>query len=305
MPLGTTSLPSGPLAYGCWRIAETEAHAEEVGRPALIAAVEVGYTLFDHADIYCGGRSEELFGKMLREMPGLRERITIATKCGIRPAGTPNVDAPTRYDSSAEHIIASCEGSLRRLGIETIDVYQLHRPDYLMNPTEVAEAFDKLRAAGKVRELGVSNFRPSQVTALQSALPFRLVVNQIEISLACLAPLEDGTLDQCLAERITPLAWSPLGGGLLGGGAHKLLPAQESYGVERINMALDDLARELGCTRAVVALAWLLKHPAGIVPIVGSTDPARIREAAWTPNIELSRDQWYRLLSAARKEPLP
>src|SRR6188472_3575702 len=98
MTLGTTSLPSGSLAYGCWRIAETDAHAEEVGRPALVAAIEAGYTLFDHADIYCAGRSEALFGKVLREMPGLRERITIATKCGIRPAGTPNADAPQRYD---------------------------------------------------------------------------------------------------------------------------------------------------------------------------------------------------------------
>jgi len=305
MPLGSTSLPSGPLAYGCWRIAETDTHAEEVGWPALIAAVEAGYTLFDHADIYCGGRSESLFGKFLREMPDLRERITIATKCGIRPAGMPNADAPYRYDLSADYIIESCEGSLGRLGIETIDIYQLHRPDYLLNPAEVAEAFDKLRTAGKVREFGVSNFRPSQVAALQSALSFRLVMNQVEISLACLAPLEDGTLDQCLAERITPLAWSPLGGGLLGGGARKLLPAQEAYDVERINVALDETARELGCTRAVVALAWLLKHPAGIVPIVGSTDPARIREAAWTPNIELSRDQWYRLLAAARPTRLP
>jgi len=299
MPISTR------LAYGCWRIAETEAHAEEVGKPALVAAVEAGYTFFDHADIYCGGRSESLFGKFLREVPGLRERITIATKCGIRPAGTPNADAPYRYDTSAEHIIASCEGSLERLGIETIDVYQLHRPDYLLNPMEVAAAFDRLRAAGKVREFGVSNFRPSQVAALQSALSFPLVVNQVEISLACLGPLEDGTVDQCVAQRMTPLAWSPLGGGLLGGGPRKLLPAQESYDVERVNLALDETARSLGCSRAVVALAWLLKHPAGIVPIVGSTDPVRIREAAWSTNVELSRDQWYRLFAAARPTRLP
>ncbi|MCE9603784.1 MAG: aldo/keto reductase [Planctomycetia bacterium] len=304
-PIGPSSLSSSRLAYGCWRLAETESRAEEVGRPALIAAVEAGYTLFDHADIYCAGRSESLFGRLLRDMPGLRERITIATKCGIRPAGMPNADAPYRYDASAEHIVGSCEGSLRRLGIETIDIYQLHRPDYLMHPEEVAAAFDRLRSAGKVREFGVSNFRPSQVSVLKKALPFPLIVQQIEISLACLTPLEDGTLDQCLVERLTPLAWSPLGGGLLGGGSHKLLPAQEAYEVEAVNIALDATARELGCSRAVVALAWLLKHPAGIVPIVGSTDPVRIREAAWTPNVELTRDQWYRLFAAARPSRLP
>lgn len=303
--IGKCCLASSRLAYGCWRIAESESHAEEVGWPALIAAVEAEYTLFDHADIYCGGRSEALFGKFLRDMPGLRDRITIATKCGIRPAGMPNADAPYRYDSSAEYIIASCEESLRRLGVETIDVYQIHRPDYLMNPEEVAAAFERLRSSGKVREFGVSNFRASQVAALQSAMSYPLVVQQVEISLACLSPLEDGTLDQCLAEKITPLAWSPLGGGLLGGGAHKLLPAQEAYDVERANMALDSLAQTLGCSRAVVALAWLLKHPAGIIPIVGSTDPVRIREAAWTPNIELTRDQWYRLYAAARPTKLP
>jgi len=305
MPLGRSSLSTSRLAYGCWRIAQDERHAEEVGKPALIAAVEAGYTLFDHADIYCGGRSESLFGKFLREMPGLRERITIATKCGIRPSGTPNADAPYRYDASAEHIIGSCEGSLTRLGIDVIDVYQLHRPDYLMNVDEVAAAFDKLRAAGKVREFGVSNFKPSQVSALQRSLSFPLVVQQIEISLACLSPFEDGTIDQCVAEKITPLAWSPIGGGLLGGGPRKLLPAQESYDVEVVNLALDSQAGLLGCSRAVVALAWLLKHPAGIVPIVGSTDPVRIREAAWSANVELSRDDWYRLFAAARKEKLP
>lgn len=305
MPLGQSSLQSSRVAYGCWRIAQDERHAEEVGKPALVAAVEAGYTLFDHADIYCSGRSESLFGKFLREMPGLRERITIATKCGIRPAGAPNADAPYRYDSSAEHIASSCEASLVRLGVETIDVYQLHRPDYLMNVEEVAAAFDKLRAAGKVREFGVSNFKPSQVAALQRALSFPLVVQQIEISLACLSPFEDGTIDQCVAERITPLAWSPVGGGLLGGGARKLLPAQEAYDVEAVNMALDSQANLRGCSRAVVALAWLLKHPAGIVPIVGSTDPVRIREAAWAPNVELSRDDWYRLFAAARRERLP
>lgn len=273
--LGKSSLRSSRLAYGCWRIAPTEEAGRTSGRAAILAAVEAGYTLFDHADIYCDGRAEQAFGAVLREVPELRARLVIATKCGIRKPGEPSPDAPVRYDFSRSHIVWSCEQSLRRLGIETIDLYQLHRPDWLMNPEEVAAAFAQLREQGKVREFGVSNFRPSQVTALQQALPFPLAVNQVEISLACLGCFNDGTLDQCLAERITPLAWSPLGGGLLADGARKLLAWQERYDVRRIVAELDAQARALGTTRGNVALAWLLKHPAGIVPLVGSTKPEK------------------------------
>jgi predicted oxidoreductase len=235
----------------------------------------------------------------------MRARVCIATKCGIRLPGEPLPEAPVRYDFSAAHILWSCEQSLRRLGIETIDLYQLHRPDWLMNPEEVAVAFNQLRQQGKVREFGVSNFRPSQVTALQRALDYPLQVNQVEISLANLSTFTDGTLDQCLAERLTPLAWSPLAGGLLADGARRLLPSQESYRVERIIQELDALARLRGSTRGTVALAWLLKHPAGIVPIVGSTKPEKIREGANSPRVELTREEWYRLLEAARGERLP
>ena len=303
--LGKSSLRSSRLAYGCWRIAPTEEAGRTLGRAAILAAYEAGYTLFDHADIYCDGRSEEAFGAVLREVPDLRARVVIATKCGIRKPGVPTPDAPVRYDFSKPYIVWSCEQSLRRLGIETIDLYQLHRPDWLMNPEEVAAAFAQLRAQGKVREFGVSNFRPSQVTAMQRALAFPLVVNQVEISLACLGCFNDGTLDQCLAERITPLAWSPLGGGLLADGARKLLPSQERYDVSRIVAELDAQARTLGTTRGNVALAWLLKHPAGIVPLVGSTQPEKIREAAGAEAVELSREQWYRLLEASLGAPLP
>ena len=302
--LGKSALRVSRLAYGCWRIAESEEAGRTVGRAAVLAAVEAGFTLFDHADIYCEGRAERVFGEVLREVPGLRERVVIATKCGIRKAGEPGVGAPVRYDFSREHIVWSCEQSLRRLGVERIDLYQLHRPDWLMNPAEVAGAFAELRAAGKVAEFGVSNFRPSQVAALQKALDFPLVVNQVEISLACLEAFGDGTLDQCLTERITPLAWSPLGGGLLGEGARRLLGWQEGYEVTRGGGELDAQAKGRGCSRGQVGLAWLLKHPAGIVPLVGSTRPERIREAAGAAEVELSREEWYRLLEAARGERL-
>ena len=302
--IGASSLLASRLAYGCWRIAD-RAIAPDIGRRAVVAAVEAGFTLFDHADIYCDGEAEKLFGRVLKESSELRERILIATKCGIRKPGEPNADSPYRYDFSADYILRSCDGSLQRLGVETIDIYQLHRPDFLMDPDEVAGAFAKLLQAGKVREFGVSNFKPSQVVALQGACPMRLLVNQVEISLANLAALEDGTLDQCLAQRITPMAWSPLAGGKLADGPRRILPAQEAYRPEATLAAVDALAKARGASRTVVALAWLLRHPARIMPIVGSTDAGRIREAAQADAFDLSREEWYRLLEAARGEKLP
>jgi predicted oxidoreductase len=295
------------MAYGCWRIAgEGGVEAAAAGRRAVREAVEAGYTLFDHADIYGGGACEQIFGDVLRESPGLRDRLILASKCGIRRPDDPP-GSPQRYDFSAEYILASCEESLRRLGVESLDVYQLHRPDFLMDPDEVAGAFERLMTAGKVRAFGVSNFAPSQVTALQRACPMPLLVNQVEISLARLAPFVDGTLDQCLAEGIVPMAWSPLAGGLLGDGARKLLPSQEGYRTESLRKALDLIAaaRGGGVTRPAVALAWLMRHPTRIVPIVGSTDPRRIREAAVADTLDLTRDEWYRLLLVARGEALP
>jgi len=305
--LGNSSLVSSRLAYGCWRIAgkEADADCQARGRKAVIAAYEAGYTLFDHADIYGQGRAETIFGQVLKEVCGMRDRVLLASKCGIRPGGDPVADASYRYDFSAEHIIRSCEGSLNRLGVERIDLYQLHRPDYLMCPEQVAEVFSTLKRSGKVREFGVSNFRPSQVAALQKACPMRLVVHQVEISLANRTHLDDGTLDQCLAEGMTPLAWSPLAGGLLGNGAHRLLPLQEAYRTEAMVTALDKIAQARGVGRTAVALAWLLKHPSQIVPIVGSTEPARIREAVSADTMDLSREEWYGLLEAARGDRLP
>jgi predicted oxidoreductase len=310
-PISIASLSVSRLAYGCWRIAGTwdasavTAKSRAAGRQAVLAAYEAGYTLYDHADIYCSGEAERIFGQVLRDVSGMRERVVIASKCGIRAAGEPRPDSPYRYDFSDDYIVRSCEQSLQRLGIETLDLFQLHRPDYLMDPQEVAKAFSRLRQAGKVREFGVSNFRPSQVVAVQAACPMKLVVHQVEISLANLSAFEDGTLDQCLAEHITPMAWSPLAGGKLGDGAKNLLPSQKAYRTGKINTTLDRIARDHGTTRTVIALAWLLRHPSRIVPIVGSVNPENIREAARAAEIELSREEWYRLLEAARGTRLP
>ncbi len=309
--LGSSSLISSRLCYGCWRIAGTReqfknpADAEASGQAAVQAAYDAGYTLFDGADIYGGGQAEEILGKTLRVVSGMRDRILITSKCGVRHAGSPQADSPQRWDFSPEYIVSSCEGSLKRLGVETIDLYMLHRPDYLGDPHEIAGAFAQLYDAGKVRCFGVSNFRPSLVNALQAACPFPLLVNQVEISLAQRAAFEDGTLDQCLEKNITPMAWSPLGAGLLGDGARRLLPAQEGYQTEAIVKALDEIAGARGVSRTVIAYAWLLKHPSKIVPIVGSTNPDRIREAVKAVDFDLSREEWYRLFVAARGEPLP
>ncbi len=308
--LGSSSLRASRLAYGCWRLADAKGAGESkseiwaAGKRAVIAAFEAGCTLFDNADIYGKSDAERIFGEALHEVPGMRERVSIVTKCGVRLPDDPP-GSPSHYNLSGEHIIRSCEGSLQRLGVEVIDVLLLHRADYLMDPADVAAAFSKLKEAGKVRFFGVSNFRPSLVSALQSACPMPLVTNQIEISLGRLDAFEDGTLDQCLEKKMTPMAWSPLGAGQFVDGARWLMASQRGYRTEGVLPLLDEYAAQRGVKRSAVALAWLLKHPAGIMPIVGSTDPQRIRDAARAAEIQLSREEWYRLLLAARGEPLP
>jgi predicted oxidoreductase len=297
--LGAGPLVSSRLAYGIWRIAESG------GVAAVQAAYEAGYTLYDGADIYGGGQAEEILGQALRATPGMRERVLLVSKCGVRRPGEPHPDSPQRYDFAGDYIVSSAEGALRRMGVETLDLFLLHRPDYLGDPPEIAGAFVQLYDAGKVRAFGVSNFRPSLVSALQAACPLPLAVNQVEISLLQRAALEDGVLDQCLERRITPMAWSPLGAGLLGAGAKRLLPGQQGYRADAVNAVLDQIAAARGVSRTVVAYAWLLKHPSRIVPIVGSTHPDRIRDAVQATECDLTREEWYRLLLAARGEPLP
>ena len=309
--LGRSALQTSRLAYGCWRIAGTTDPAEvtpekeDTGRRAVAAAMEAGYTLFDHADVYCRGHAETIFGQVMKANPGIRDEITIATKCGIRFAGEPWSDSPHRYDFSAEHIVQSCEASLKRLQVETIDLFQLHRPDFLADPEEIADAFNQLMRSGKVREFGVSNFRPTLLTMLQRACPMPLVVHQVEISLARLDCFTDGILDHCLMEKITPLAWSPLGGGVLGSPEIGSGTGPRHPVSAHLQETLSAIAEARGASRAVIALAWLLKHPSKIVPIVGSTVPDRIREAIKATEIDLTHDEWYRLLLAARGEKLP
>ncbi len=309
--LGASGLKCGALAYGCWRIARTwnptevTADIEAAGRRAIHTAYDAGYTLFDNADIYTGGVCERILGQALRELPAMRERVVIATKGGIRRPGEPNPGSPHRYDSSAEYLMAACEASLQRLQLDCVDLYMIHREDFLGDPEEIASAFDRLHESGKARFFGLSNFRPGFIAALLKVCRQPIVTHQLEISLARLAPFTDGSLDQCMAERMTPLAWSPLAGGLMGDGAAKLLPAQRAYKLETLLPVLDEIASARGVSRTVIALAWLMRHPSGIMPIIGTANPDRIRETAKAADIQLDREEWYRLFVAARGEPLP
>jgi predicted oxidoreductase len=258
------------------------------GKVAVRAAIDRGYTLFDHADIYGAGACEEVFGELLAESPGLRDQVIIQDKCGIR------LDDVKRYDFSKAWIIGSVEDSLKRLGVEQLDVLLLHRPDYLMDIDETAAAFDALHAAGKVAEFGASNFLPATLAALQSASSFRLQVNQVEINLHNVEALHNGVLDQCQAGNITPQAWCPLAGIAWEAWGNTFTPEQSA----RLQAEARRQAGQYGVEAWQIALAWLLKHPAGICPIIGSTTPARIEAAMQALSIDYTREDWYRLLEA-------
>jgi predicted oxidoreductase len=311
--LGPTDIRVTRLCYGAMRIAggwdkaQVDAAAIERGIRSLESAVEAGYNFIDHADIYGDTMSEAIHGLALDRHPGWRDKLVVATKCGIRfddePPGTPH-----RYDFSGEHIRWSIDESLRRLKLERVDLYQLHRPDWLADPEDIAAALIDIHQAGKVRHFGVSNFRPSLVDAVQSALPFPLVSNQVQISLLRLDTFEDGTLDQCLEKKMTPLAWSPLAQGRLAAAidGQAALPQNEHdvAAVARLRPVLADTAQAYGVAPLAILLAWLMRHPSGIIPILGSTRPEAIREATKADGITLDRDSWYRILLAARGKKL-
>lgn len=280
------------LIYGCMRIAGENTYDDKLkGKLALRAALEAGYNHFDHADIYGGGHSESLFGEFLKEMklesPNLREQLIITSKAGIR-------FEPQRYDFSPDYLTSSVESSLKRLNIDYLDMFLLHRPDYLFNAEEVAQTFQQLKSSGKVKHFGVSNFSPSQVSLLQSALDEPLLVNQIEINIHNINSFSDGTLDQCQQHSITPIAWCPLGGVAYPAWGSTFSPADE----KRIELELARQAEQYNCMPWQLILAWLLKHPANICPIIGSTTPERIVAAKQALVIDYDHADWYRLLEA-------
>jgi predicted oxidoreductase len=300
--LGNSDLESSRLVYGCMRIAgDGSKDDREKGKRAVHAAIEAGYTQFDQADIYSSGRCEELLGEVLRESPEIRKQLIITTKCGIRLAGDPSDTSPGRYDFSAAHITNSVEGSLRRLGVERIDLLLLHRPDYLGHPEEVALTLEALKNSGAVANFGVSNFSASQVELLQSVFDEPLLVNQVQINIHEISALTDGTLDQCLRLGLTPQAWCPIAGVAYPAWGNTFSEDDE----RRIREEIERQCEIYGVEDWIIALAWLLKHPAGISPIIGSTTPARIEAAKQALDIDYDREDWYRLLEARNGHPVP
>lgn len=292
--LGKSDIEVSTIAWGMWRLAENGRTATDAAK-LVHAALDAGMNFLDTADIYgfdgSGGfgDAEALLGEVLAAEPGLRQQMVLASKGGIMP--------PLPYDQSAAYLTSAIDASLKRLKTATIDLYQIHRPDILAHPQEVARTLEDAVKAGKIRTLGVSNFTIHQVAALNRFLDNKLVATQPEISPLRITCFENGELDQAMMMGLTPLAWSPLGGGRL---ANPECERDKAVAAE-----LDRVAGEQGVSRTVAAYSWLMAHPAGIIPIVGSQQPGRIAEAAEAYKVRWSRQDWYAVLVAARGERLP
>lgn len=293
--LGKTGLMVPTVAVGCMRISDM---SEKEVSAFIDTALENEVNFFDHADIYGGGKSEGVFGKALT--PSMRDNLLIQTKCGIRPG---------RFDFSYDHIIDSVNGSLERLGIEYIDVLLLHRPDALMEPDEVAKAFDELKASGKVRHFGVSNQNPYQIQLLENSLSEPLCVNQLQFSVMH-APMiqsginvnmyndsavnrDGGVLDFCRLNKITIQPWSPMQYGFFEG----CFVDNEKF--PELNRMLEELGNKYNVSKTTIAFAWILRHPAKMQPVTGTTNLTRLRDCFKASEIKLSREEWYEIYRAA------
>ncbi|MEY4763825.1 MAG: hypothetical protein RI907_498 [Pseudomonadota bacterium] len=295
VPVSPTGLQLSPIVAGAWRMADWRMDAAQRLR-WIEQCMDMGITSFDHADIYGSYTVESLFGEALALQPGLRQRMQIVTKCGIKLVSPQRPGhAIKSYDTGVGHVIASVDASLRALRTDHIDLLLIHRPDALMDPGEVAEAFSQLRAQGKVLHFGVSNHMPSQFNLLHRRLP--LETHQIELSPLHLNALSDGTLDQCLDLGLRPMVWSPLGGGRLFTGTD----AQAT----RVRAALTELAAAHGVSVATLAYAWILRHPSQPIPITGSHRPEALAEALAALSLRLSAEDWYRVWQASTGHEVP
>jgi predicted oxidoreductase len=314
--LGTSDLNVSRIGYGAmsiggsWDDTPLTDSVRKAALQVLHTALDAGINFFDHADIYCNGKSEEAFAELWKESPHLRQQIYLQTKCGIRFA------PPHRFDFSYEHIIASVEGSLKRLRTDYVDVLLLHRPDPLVEPEEVARAFDELKSAGKVRWFGVSNHTAAQIEFLGKFLNQPLVANQVEFNPIHTHMLDEGiqfnqynarltrnegTIEYCRLHNITLQAWAPLATG-------KLTGKPRPNGGAHIQIATDlvaQMAAEKGVHPEAILMAWILRHPARIQPLPGTTNPERLRAAVEADHISLTREEWYGLFLAGRGEALP
>lgn len=290
-------IPASAIAMGCMRLADKAEAADEI----LGTALDCGIDFFDHADIYGGGKCEEVFGKYLASHKSVREKITVQSKCSIRRGC---------YDFSKEHIISSVENSLKRLNTEYLDVLLLHRPDTLMEPDEVAEAFSLLEEQGKVKHFGVSNHSPAQIELLKTAVKQPLIINQLQFSIPeaglvtsglnvnlknAESVMHDGNaLEYSRIKGITIQTWSPFQKGFING---PFIGDYENY--PEINKALDEIAEKYGITSTGAAAAWILRHPANMQLISGSVNPSRIKEICAAADAVLSREDWYKIYLSA------
>ncbi len=297
MEIGDSNMDASRIALGCMRMAELT--LPEVSK-LINVALDNGVTLFDHADIYGAGKSEEVFGKALAENKGMRERMRIQTKCGIRDG---------YYDFSRAHILSSVDDSLKRLQIEYIDLLLLHRPDALMDIDEVADTLHQLQRSGKVKRFGVSNFTSSQIELLQSVCKVPLQVNQMQFGLMHAGMIRQGIetnmltdgavnrdmaiLDYCRLHNITIQAWSPLQYGFFEGN----FVDNEKF--PEVNAVLERIAKMNGVTKSAIAIAWILRHPANMQVVVGTMNPRHLQELCEAVNVHLSRKEWYELYQAA------
>jgi predicted oxidoreductase len=284
--------PKGPtfsrIIAGAWRWHTVSSQTVD---QLIHISLDQGITTFDHADIYGDHSNEEIFGNLIRGNSSLRNRMQLVTKCGIKfPSAKRPKTWVKHYDTSREHIIWSAENSLKMLGTDRLDLLLIHRPDPLLNPEVVSEAFSQLREQGKVLHFGVSNFTSSQFELLQSNLSFPLVTNQIELSLTEHSSMFDGTLDTLMKHKVCPMAWSPLGGGKLMEQNFRQVFAKSS---------------QYNATENQLAIAWLLRHPSKIFPVIGTTKPERIQESAGAMNFSIDVQDWFDMLKVVQGKEMP
>ena len=300
--IGNGALTASEISLGCMRISEM---SKNDAAKLINTALEEGIDFFDHADIYGGGKSEEVFAQAVDMSPGIREKFIIQTKCGIRQG---------YFDFSKEHILEAVDGSLKRLKTDYIDVLLLHRPDALVEPEEVAEAFSILQSNGKVRYFGVSNQNPMQIELLKKYLNQKIIINQLQLSITNTGMIDAGInvnmkvegsidrdgsiLDYCRLNDITIQPWSPFQYGFFEG------VFLNNAKFPELNKKIDELAQEKGVANTAIAIAWLLRHPAKMQPIVGTTNVSRLKDICKASTIELTRQEWYQIyLAAGNKLP--
>ncbi len=290
----SNTLEMSRLVYGMWRLGDDSDTSAGHVEAKIQACLDQGITTFDQADIYGEYRAEAVLGNALRTNPGLRKKMEIVTKCDIvAPCGRYSDAKVKYYDTSRAHILKSVETSLSEMAIDHIDLLLIHRPDPLMDHHETGAALDEVVTSGKVGAVGVSNFRPWDWQLLQSAMKTPLVTNQIEISLGEVTPFTNGDLAFHQQHGQPVMAWSPLGGGML------------MAGNPPVGVVADEVAAEFGVDRAAVAVAFLLAHPAGILPVLGTNNLDRIKRISDAQKVTLDRETWFRLYEAALGQEVP